>query len=93
MRKSRLSETEIVPAVKQVEMGVPVKEIARKYGDYENTVYPRCSVRSERTTAAASATENTRSVHASIDSLVWTIVGSAADPQRNRSFCRRCRLR
>ena len=39
MRKSRFSETEIVYAVKQVEMGIPVKEIARKYGVCENTVY------------------------------------------------------
>ena len=31
--------TEIVYAVKQVEMGVPIKEIARKYGVCENTVY------------------------------------------------------
>lgn len=39
MRKSRFSETEIVYAVKQVEMGVSVKEIARKYRVCENTVY------------------------------------------------------
>jgi putative transposase len=39
MRKSRFSETEIVYAVKQVEMGISVKEIARKYGVSENTVY------------------------------------------------------
>lgn len=39
MRKSRFSETEIVYAVKQVEMGISVKEIARKYGVCENTVY------------------------------------------------------
>jgi putative transposase len=39
MRKSRFSETEIVYAVKQVEMGVLVKEIARKYRVCENTVY------------------------------------------------------
>ena len=39
MRKSRFSQTEIVYAVKQVEMGVPIKEIARKHGVCENTVY------------------------------------------------------
>ena len=39
MRKSRFSETEIVYAVKQIEMGVPIKEVARKYGVCENTVY------------------------------------------------------
>jgi len=39
MRTTRFSETEIVYAVKQVEMGVPAKEIARKYGVCENTVY------------------------------------------------------
>ena len=39
MRTTRFSETEIVYAVKQVEMGIPAKEIARKYGVCENTVY------------------------------------------------------
>ncbi len=39
MRQSRFSQTEIVYAVKQVEMGVPIKEVARKYGVCENTVY------------------------------------------------------
>jgi putative transposase len=39
MRTTRFSETEIIYAVKQVEMGVPAKEIARKYGVCENTVY------------------------------------------------------
>ena len=39
MRQSRFSQTEIVYAVKQVGMGVPIKEVARKYGVYENTVY------------------------------------------------------
>jgi putative transposase len=38
MRTARLSETEIVYAVKQVEIGVPAKEIAGKYGVCENTV-------------------------------------------------------
>ena len=39
MRQSRFSQTEIVYAVKQVEMGVPIKEVAREYGVCENTVY------------------------------------------------------
>ena len=39
MRQSRFSQTEIVYAVKQVGMGVPIKEVARKYGVCENTVY------------------------------------------------------
>ena len=39
MRQSRFTETEIVYAVKQVEMGIPVREIARKYGVSEKTVY------------------------------------------------------
>ena len=39
MRKTRFSETEIIYAVKQLEMGISIKEIARKYGVYENTVY------------------------------------------------------
>ena len=39
MRKSWFSETEIVYAVKQIEMGVAIKELARKYGVCENTVY------------------------------------------------------
>ena len=39
MRTTRFSETEIVYAVKQVEMGISVKEIARKYGVCKNTVY------------------------------------------------------
>ena len=39
MRQSRFSQTEIVYAVKQVEMGIPIKEVARKYGVCENTVY------------------------------------------------------
>ena len=38
MRTTRFSETEIIYAVKQVEMGISVKEIARKYGVCENTV-------------------------------------------------------
>ena len=39
MRQSRFSQTEIVYPVKQVGMGVPIKEVARKYGVCENTVY------------------------------------------------------
>jgi len=39
MRTTRFSETEIIYAVKQIEMGISVKEIARKYGVCENTVY------------------------------------------------------
>jgi transposase-like protein len=39
MRNTRFSETEIVYAVKQLEMGISIKEIARKYGVCENTVY------------------------------------------------------
>ena len=42
MRTTRFSETEIIYAVKQVEMGISVKEIARKYGVCENTVYRWC---------------------------------------------------
>jgi len=39
MRTARFSETEIVYAVKQVAAGISIKEIARKYGVCENTVY------------------------------------------------------
>ena len=39
MRKSKFSESEIVHAVKQAEAGVPVSELARKYGVSEQTVY------------------------------------------------------
>ena len=39
MRQSRFTQTEIVYAVKQVEIGVPIKEVAREYGVCENTVY------------------------------------------------------
>jgi len=38
MRQSRFTETEIVCAVKQVEMGIPVREIAHKCGMSEKTV-------------------------------------------------------
>jgi len=39
MRTTRFSETEIICAVKQVEAGISLKEIARKYGVCENTVH------------------------------------------------------
>jgi putative transposase len=39
MRQSRFTETEIIYAVKQVELGIPVQEIARKYGASDKTVY------------------------------------------------------
>jgi putative transposase len=39
MKKSRFSETQIVYAVKQAEAGVPVHELARKYGVSEKTIY------------------------------------------------------
>lgn len=39
MRKWRFTEQEIVGAVKQIEAGVPVKELARKYGVAEKTMY------------------------------------------------------
>ena len=39
MRKSKFSESEIVYAVKQAEAGVPMKELARKYGVSEPTLY------------------------------------------------------
>jgi len=39
MRQSRFTETEIVYAVKQIELGIPVREVARKYGVTDKTVY------------------------------------------------------
>ncbi len=39
MKKSRFSETEIVYAVKQVEAGVSVVEVARKYSLSDKTIY------------------------------------------------------
>ena len=39
MRQSRFTETEIIYAVKQVELGISVREIARKYGVSDKTVY------------------------------------------------------
>ena len=41
MRNTRFSETEIIYIVKQVEMGISIREIARKYGVCENTIYRR----------------------------------------------------
>ena len=39
MRQSRFTETGIVYAVKHVELGIPVREIARKDGVSDKTVY------------------------------------------------------
>lgn len=39
MKKSRFTETEIIYAVKQMELGMAVAEIARKYGVSEKTIY------------------------------------------------------
>lgn len=39
MRKSRFTDEEISYAVQQAEAGIPVKELARKYGVSANTVY------------------------------------------------------
>ena len=39
MRKSRFTETQIVYAVKQLEIGISVPELARKYGVSQKTVY------------------------------------------------------
>jgi len=39
MRISSFSETEIIYAVKQLEMGISIKESARKYGVCENAGY------------------------------------------------------
>jgi len=41
MRTTRFSEAETIYAVKQIKMGISVKEIARKYGVCDNTVYRR----------------------------------------------------
>ena len=39
MRKSRLTEQEIIGAVKQIEAGIPGKELSREYGVSEKTLY------------------------------------------------------
>ena len=39
MKKSRFTETQIVYAVKQLEIGIPVPELARKYGVSQKTIY------------------------------------------------------
>ena len=39
MKNSRFSEEQIVLALKQIEAGVSVKEISRKYAVSENTIY------------------------------------------------------
>lgn len=39
MRKSKFTEEQIVFAVRQLEMGVPMKELARKMGVAEQTLY------------------------------------------------------
>ena len=39
MRKSRFTEAQITLALKQVEVGVPIAEMCRKYGITEQTYY------------------------------------------------------
>jgi putative transposase len=39
MRKSKFAAEQMVYAVKQIEAGVPVAELARKYGVSEKTLY------------------------------------------------------
>ena len=39
MRKSRFSDEQIVYALKQAELGVPIAEVCRKYGVSEQTFY------------------------------------------------------
>lgn len=39
MKKSRFSEEQIVTALKQVELGVAVEEVCRKYGISQQTYY------------------------------------------------------
>ena len=39
MRRSKFTEAEIAHAVKQCEAGIPVREVARKYGVSEKTMY------------------------------------------------------
>ena len=39
MRKSKFTEEQITYAVKQIEAGVPIDELCRKYGVHKNTLY------------------------------------------------------
>ena len=39
MKKSRFTEQQIVYAIKQVEAGVPITELCRKYGISQQTFY------------------------------------------------------
>lgn len=39
IKKSKFTEMEIVYAVKQAEAGVSVREVARKYGVSDKTIY------------------------------------------------------
>ena len=39
MKKSRFTEQQIVYAIKQVEVGVPIVELCRKYGISQQTFY------------------------------------------------------
>ena len=39
MKRSRFSDAQIVTAIKQVELGVPIPELCRKYGISQQTFY------------------------------------------------------
>ena len=39
MKKSRFTQQQIVYAIKQVEAGVPISELCRKYGISQQTFY------------------------------------------------------
>ncbi len=39
MKRSRFSDAQIVTAIKQVELGVPIPELCRKYGVSQQTFY------------------------------------------------------
>jgi putative transposase len=39
MKKSKFTEEQVVYALKQAEVGVPIKELCRKYGVSEATFY------------------------------------------------------